>query len=128
MFDNSDYAIFWFVAELNLSKNRLRLVESGLSLLKTNKLWITQMQHFGPKSLVDFRCLIHNKWSVLVYTDITKFVQIIIDHFNWRWTAFQKVTATNRGEVLNIWNFHNLHGSKIKKFLSKDNYSRLHRS
>ena len=51
MFDNSDYAIFWFVAELNLSKNRLRLVESGLSLLKTNKLWSTQMQHFGRFSM-----------------------------------------------------------------------------
>ena len=106
MLNNSDYAIFWFVAELNFSKNRLRLVESGLSLLKTNRI-------FKCSTLVDFQCRIHNKWSVVLYWHN----QLCSNYYWPLQVKMQRVPKSDRSKVFkimfSIWKWY-FHGSKNK--------------
>ena len=76
MFYNGDYAILWFVAEWNfLRKSTFDQTGYNMGLFETlvgDK--NAQFKHYGR-----YLCFIHNKWSILLYTDITDLVQIITD-------------------------------------------------
>lgn len=92
--------------------------KTGYDLL--NQVWacwrLTEYSNAALWSM--FQCRIHNKWSVVLYTDITNWHNQLCSNYYWPLQVkMQRVPKSDRSKVFkimfSIWNWY-FHGSKNK--------------